>query len=736
MEREQQAVDRVIRWRFEGYWSRLGQGAFMVLLAWPATNSILVPIWFAASLAVFSLDATLFRRLHADMQNRRLRGQALTVMALSTTLFASMGPILVAHRSPISLAAGMLFLCASNLNNAVMTRGWTLATRISVGGSAVIMLLTTPLAALWAGYGMGVVYAGALELGVLGYIVFIAMLVAILNRERADLHRAQEHWTMLFAQSPLPQICFDASRIYDLLRGYTDADAPRLGDVLRSKVSSVAEALSMIRLTGTNRATEELYGVARFEGSMDVQYFDASFLAGFCDSLNGLAPDGSFPPFDAKVLREDGSSVDVCVHIRTVPTSDHAWGTCIATFVDMTDVRRAAKAQQEAVDAAETANRAKSEFLATMSHEIRTPLNGVLGMVQAMAREELPALQRERLELIGESGETLLTILNDILDLSKIEAGKLELEAADFDLAALALGAQRTFAHIADSKGLGFNLEVDEAARGTYRGDSTRVRQVLYNLISNAVKFTASGSVGVHIGRSDTAVRFIVTDTGIGMSAEQIERLFDKFVQADSSTTRRFGGTGLGLSICRELCRAMGGEITAASELGGGSRFTVDLPLLRTGDTGRERPQDVAAATPALVGGVLRVLAAEDNRVNQLVLKTLLSQAGLDLTLVSNGEEAVAAWEEAEWDVILMDMQMPVMDGTTAARHIRRREAETGRSATPIIALTANAMDHQVAAYRAAGMNAFVAKPIDVGALFEAIAGAVHVSAEATSAVA
>jgi signal transduction histidine kinase/ActR/RegA family two-component response regulator len=390
----------------------------------------------------------------------------------------------------------------------------------------------------------------------------------------------------------------------------------------------------------------------------------------------------------------------------------------------------------QARDEALAANRAKSEFLATMSHEIRTPLNGVLGMVQAMARDDLPTLQRERLELIAESGKTLLTILNDILDLAKIEAGKLELDEADFDLEALALGAQETFTHIADGKGLVLSLEVEEAARGVYSGDSTRIRQVLNNLISNAVKFTASGSVRVRVARSGAGVRFVVADTGIGMSAEQIERLFEKFVQADSSTARRFGGTGLGLSICRELCRAMGGEISAASELGGGSRFTVDLPLVRTGERGRKSTPATAPAATTLEAGALRILAAEDNRVNQMVLRTLLSQAGLDLALVSNGEEAIAAWEGGEWDVILMDVQMPVMDGATAAREIRRREAETGRSATPIIALTADAMDHQVESYRSAGMNDFVAKPIEVAALFEALAMATRLPVVSPSAVA
>lgn len=371
---------------------------------------------------------------------------------------------------------------------------------------------------------------------------------------------------------------------------------------------------------------------------------------------------------------------------------------------------------------AQAASQAKTDFLATMSHEIRTPLNGMLGMVQAMARDDLPGLQRERLELIGESGETLMTILNDILDLSKIEAGELRLEPAAFDLEALALGVRKAFAHIAAGKGLEFSVGVEEAARGTYWGDPVRIRQILYNLIANAMKFTASGSVDVTISRSLTGLRFIVADTGIGMSVEQLERLFDKFTQADSSITRRFGGTGLGLSICRQLCRAMGGEVIADSELGGGSRFTVDLPLTRTDDAGRERRLDRSAEAPVFDYSTLRVLAADDNRVNRLVLSTLLRQAGIDPKLVANGEEAVAEWEQNEWDLILMDVQMPVMDGMTAARRIRLREAETGRSPTTIVALTANAMDHQLEACRAAGMSDFVAKPIDVEALFAAIA--------------
>ena len=376
----------------------------------------------------------------------------------------------------------------------------------------------------------------------------------------------------------------------------------------------------------------------------------------------------------------------------------------------------------EARQFADAANLAKSEFLATMSHEIRTPLNGVLGMVQAMQRDELPSHQRERLGVIGQSGEMLLAILNDILDLSKIEAGKLELDEADFDLAGLALGVQGAFMALARSKGLDFSFEVAGEAAGAYRGDALRVRQVLHNLISNAVKFTSVGTVAVRVESMEGGVRFLVSDTGVGISGDQIERLFDKFVQADSSTTRQYGGTGLGLAICRALCAAMSGRIWASSEVGAGSCFTVELPLARA-----RGGADVAAAAPPPAPSderPLRILAAEDNAVNQLVLKTLLGQVGIEPVLVGNGQEAVAAWEAGDWDVILMDVQMPVMDGVAATRQIRRLEAQSGRAATPIIALTANALRHQVEGYLAAGVDGVVAKPIQIAQLFDAIAAA------------
>jgi signal transduction histidine kinase/AmiR/NasT family two-component response regulator len=378
---------------------------------------------------------------------------------------------------------------------------------------------------------------------------------------------------------------------------------------------------------------------------------------------------------------------------------------------------------RELADDATAASEAKSLFLATMSHEIRTPLNGVLGMAQAMAGDELSAVQRGRLDVVRQSGQSLLTILNDILDLSKIEAGKLEIESTEFDLNAVAEGAYATFEAIAGHKGVGFNLEVAPEAVGAYLGDPTRLRQVLCNLISNALKFTEAGEVriAIHWARDDVGGRLcmVVRDTGIGMTPEQTQNLFQKFVQADASTNRRFGGTGLGLAICGELVKRMGGEISIDSEAGHGSTFTVTLPLERIAG---HKAAEAAAAARAPTG--VRVLAADDNEVNRLVLKTLLEQVGVETVLADNGRSALEAWEAGAWDLVLMDIHMPVMDGVEATAAIRRREAQTGRARTPIIALTADAMSHQVDAFLAQGFDGHVSKPIEIGQLLAAMEAA------------
>jgi signal transduction histidine kinase len=375
---------------------------------------------------------------------------------------------------------------------------------------------------------------------------------------------------------------------------------------------------------------------------------------------------------------------------------------------------------------AESSNQAKSEFLANMSHEIRTPLNGILGMAQVMARDaEGP--QREHLKILQTSGESLLGILNSLLDLSKIEAGQIELDAHDFDLGEMVSTACDPFRILAAEKALAFEVLFYPEVSGLWRGDALRVRQVLTNLISNALKFTHAGSVNVSAERLADGVRFGVTDTGIGIPPEKLELVFEKFSQADGSTTRRFGGTGLGLAISRHLVTLMGGDLSLSSRQGEGSSFTFDLPLVWRGPAPAHAEADPGSVS-GNVGQPLRILAAEDNRTNQLILSSLLAPLDIDLTLVDTGRAAVDALVAARYDVILMDSQMPEMNGVEATLAIRRMEAEGGLPRTPILAVTANVMSHQVAEYVAAGMDDVIAKPIEIVALLNAIDQALAVA--------
>jgi signal transduction histidine kinase/CheY-like chemotaxis protein len=388
-----------------------------------------------------------------------------------------------------------------------------------------------------------------------------------------------------------------------------------------------------------------------------------------------------------------------------------AEGDIVGLRIDVTEMKAR-------TTAAEAANAAKSAFLATISHEIRTPLNGVLGMAQVMLANELSEGQRERIAIIQRSGEALLAILNDVLDLAKIEAGHLTLESIEFDLAELARGVHASFLPLADEKQLSLRLVVDDVRRHRL-GDPLRIRQILSNLISNAIKFTDAGEVLVRIGEAEHGLVVAVSDTGVGIAPADLPRLFQKFDQLDSSVTRRFGGTGLGLAICHELASLMGGDIRVESEPGCGSLFSLRLPLPLA-----SRPCG-ASAGPVLVPlaprAAIRVLAAEDNPVNQLVLRSILSPLNVEVTIVADGQAAVEAWEAGAWDVVLMDVQMPVLDGLAATRCIRALEAERGCSRTPIIAVTANVMAHQVDGYAAAGFDGVVAKPIAVDELFRVL---------------
>ena len=401
-----------------------------------------------------------------------------------------------------------------------------------------------------------------------------------------------------------------------------------------------------------------------------------------------------------------------------------AAGGIVTVCNDITDLKRDALALTEARDAAQAANRAKSEFLANMSHEIRTPLNGVIGLAQALDSTELTPVQQEMLDLIQSSGRTLQVLLSDILDLARVESGRMAIASEAFDLARAVHDAAQLYAASAAEKGLQFFVDIDPSTEIWVRGDVVRLKQVLTNLISNAVKFTASGFVSLTVSRSARAdgserLRFTVEDTGVGFSAEARDRLFTRFEQADGSITRRFGGSGLGLAICRQLAGMMEGDLDCESEPGGGSTFILTLPLI---------PAECASAEPVLAGVAqsgarrVRVLLADDHPTNRRVVELILAQAPVDLTSVEDGAQALAACQVEVFDLILMDMQMPVMDGLTATREVRRHEASLGLARTPIVMLTANALPEHVAAGAAAGADRHLAKPFNAAELLTMVA--------------
>jgi signal transduction histidine kinase len=396
-------------------------------------------------------------------------------------------------------------------------------------------------------------------------------------------------------------------------------------------------------------------------------------------------------------------------------------GGCIVVITDISEHIEVGQREADARRMAEASSRAKSEFLANVSHEIRTPLNAVLGMAQVMARDPLSQVQRGRLEVIGEGGKALLAILDTILDLSKVEAGRLDLDVAPFDLGAVLTQAADRYRPLILELGLAFHLEVAPEVSGVWLGDGARLGQILGNLLSNALKFTATGSICLRAVRHEGGLRIEVADTGIGIAADKQAAVFETFTQADASTSRRYGGTGLGLTISRRLVELMGGELTVASLVGVGSTFRVDAPLRPVSTPIASAPAEVASSPGS---GALRLLAAEDNAVNRTILSALLEPFGVELVLVGDGLEAVAAWDGARFDLILMDIQMPNLNGLDATVEIRRLEAERGVPRTPILALTANVMRHQLDSYRAAGMDGVVAKPIEAGLLIEAIEAA------------
>jgi signal transduction histidine kinase/CheY-like chemotaxis protein len=372
-----------------------------------------------------------------------------------------------------------------------------------------------------------------------------------------------------------------------------------------------------------------------------------------------------------------------------------------------------------ALERAEEASRAKSAFLSVMSHELRTPLNGVVGMAQALSASGLPPHQADMVRTIERAGRSLSVILKDVLDLSKLTAGKLELHETEFDLAALLSDVVALFRGPAGRKGLAVRLQCDSTCMDVFKGDEHRLHQILSNLLSNAVKFTEVGEIRLDaaVEEADGRSRLIMTlyDTGAGIAADAQVRLFQSFSQGDASTAVIHSGTGLGLAIVRQLCRLMGGDVSVSSTPGRGAAFTVNVSLAKAS---RSVPSKVDHTSPTSTG---RILVAEDNEMNRRVLSALLVNTGLDIDFVNDGSQAVKIYQERVYDLILMDVSMPVMTGIEATLAIRALESRHALPHTPIIALTANAMPEQIASCLNAGMDIHVAKPIDIRNLYAAI---------------
>jgi PAS domain S-box-containing protein len=477
-----------------------------------------------------------------------------------------------------------------------------------------------------------------------------------------------------------------------------------------------------------NKAGEDLIGVTRedFLGKTDHDLFPPEQADFFVERDRAVLESGLLEVIaDEPIQTRDNGLRYLQTKKIAINGEDGRPQYLVCISDDITERKLAAAALEAALDEAEAANRAKSSFLTNMSHEVRTPLNGLVGVAGMLQATGLNARQSDMVAIIETSAQILERVLSDVIDLAQLESGRVEFVDQVFDLKAgmQLLGAQ--VEPLAAGKGLAFNLEIAADVGDAVQGDRIRLQQVLTNLLNNALKFTETGQVGLRISRltpGGDAVAFEVHDTGVGFDPEMAETLFERFRQADSSATRQFGGTGLGLSISRDLARGMGGDVTARGAPGEGACFTLVVPLkAAAAPASIPAAPAVASAEDEAEARPVRVLLTDDNAINRKVAAMILDAVGAQIVHAENGEEALLAFQAQAFDVVLMDLQMPVMDGLTAIQLMRGHEANTGAARTPILVLSANALPEHREAAAVAGADAHIPKPITAPVLLNAL---------------
>jgi PAS domain S-box-containing protein len=544
-------------------------------------------------------------------------------------------------------------------------------------------------------FGIGPVAIGAATLALILLGIRLAFRPA-LRIAREQLRASQARYRTLFEGNPQPMVVYDRATL----------EIVDISDAMIQQYGYTREELCSMTVRDLQRPEER-------------EHLSAYLAVGEPESaIEDTAEQRSYP---ATHVLTDGTLIDVEVTSTDLDVNGRACR--IAHFDNVTERNRASRELAIARDHAVEASNMKSAFLANVSHEIRTPMNGVLGMNELLLDTDLDNDQRAFAEQVSRSGEQMLALINDILDVSKIEAGQLELDIADFDLPEAIEQACAVSSVQAATNGLEFVIDIGEEVPWRTRGDARRLRQIILNLVSNAVKFTAVGSVTVRASArpSDDGVitSVQVTDTGIGIDPAVLDHMFDPFTQADASTTRNYGGTGLGLAIVKELVELMGGTVGCESELGKGSTFYFELPLPDLVADGGESQNVEHEAVAAGWTRPPRILVAEDSPVNQVVALRTLERCGCDAEAVANGQLALDALERGHYDIVLMDCQMAVMDGYEATAEMRRREGDGPR--TPVIAMTALAMQGDVERCIAAGMDDYVSKPIRRQQLIETL---------------